>query len=778
MPENQSRAADVADFTFKVGELGTEDLKVTGFSGTEGISELYLFRVEFCSDQSDVDFSTIVGKPCVLEISGQSGSRFVHGMVRRFERTGEGVNLTHYAAEVVPVHWLLTKRFRSRIFQNLSVPDVIRKVFDDAGIPADRYRFATTGNYPVLEYVVQYRESEFDFISRLMEREGIFYFFEHAVDGHKLVLGDAAVAHTDTPNESEFPFRAPTGLVPEGDREHVFALRDAEEMQTGLVSLDDFDFQKPATDLRGESTDSTPALFHSDYPGGFVERSVGQSYASIRLQEFQCTKREQFMAATARGLLPGYKFTLTEHPNDALNTEYLVTHLAHRASEHHAAQEEAAPGLGPHYQVDVRTIPATADFRPTRKTPRSRVEGSQTALVVGPPGEEIYTDKYGRVKVQFHWDEEGQYNEQSSCWIRVSQGSAGGQYGIMFLPRVGQEVVVDFLEGDPDKPIITGRVYNNDQMPPYPLPDEKTKSTIKTNSSIGGGGTNEIRFEDKKDSEQLLIQAQRQMDTNVKADHFHSVGGNYHLQVGGKDEGCLYELVHQDKHVHIKNNSNTQIDNDESVKVDGKVSIKVLGTHSTDVGGNVVFQFNDGHKHYVAQNYALQAMAIKLEAATGIELKCGSASIILTPAEVFIKGSAVNVNSGAGGSVSPVSASATAPAAATDASAAEETEPGHDTTYNPAAAEFAALEVESGDFTAAEVPEPEAPEELTWIEIELVDEADQPCAGEEYEMELEDGKKRSGTLDADGQARQENLKPGTVKVRFPRLDAAAWERIT
>jgi type VI secretion system secreted protein VgrG len=778
MAESLSRAASVADFTFKVGDLTTEDLKVTGFSGTEGISELYQFRVDFCSDQSDISFASVVGKPCVLEIAGPSGSRFVHGIVRRFERTGEGVNLTHYAAEVVPVHWLLTKRYRSRIYQNLSVPDIIKKVFDDAGIPSDRYRFATTGTYAALEYVVQYRESEFDFVSRLMEREGIFYFFEHAVDGHKLVLGDAPVAHTDTPNQAEFPFRAPTGLLPDEDREHVFALRDAEEMQTGLVSLDDFDFQKPATDLRGESTDSTPALFHSDYPGGFVDRSVGQTYATVRLAEFQCAKREQYMAATARGLLPGFKFTLIEHPNDALNTEYLVTHLSHRATEQQAAAEESALGTGPHYQADVRTIPSTVTLRPSRKTPRPRVEGSQTALVVGPSGEEIYTDNYGRVKVQFHWDEEGQYNEQSSCWIRVSQGSAGGQYGMMFLPRVGQEVVVDFLEGDPDKPIITGRVYNNDQMPPYTLPDEKTKSTIKTNSSTGGGGTNEIRFEDKKDSEQLLLQAQKQMDTNVKANHFHSVGGNYHLRVGWKDEGSLYELVHKDKHVHVKNNSNTLIDTDESVTVKGKVSIKVTGTHSTDVGGDVVFKFGGNHKHDVTQTYALKAMSIKLEASSGIELKCGGASVVLTPSAVSINGSMVNINSGSGPSVSPVSASATSPTAAEDAAAAEETQPGHDVTYNPAAAEFAALELEPGEFTPVEVPEPEAPEELTWIEIELVDEADQPCAGEAYEMELEDGKVRRGTLDANGLARQENLKPGTVKVRFPRLDAAAWERIS
>jgi hypothetical protein len=325
--------------------------------------------------------------------------------------------------------------------------------------------------------------------------------------------------------------------------------------------------------------------------------------------------------------------------------------------------------------------------------------------------------------------------------------------------------------------MVTGRVYNNDLMPPYGLPDEKTKSCIKTNSSKGGGGTNEIRFEDKKDSEQLLIQAQKQMDTNVKADHFHTVGGNYHLKVGDKDDGSLYELVKKDKHVHVKNNANTKIDMDESVTVGGKVSIKVTGTHSTDVTQDVVSKFGMNHKHDVTMTYALKALGVKIEASTGIELKCGGCGIVLTPAAIFITGGPlVNINSGSGPPVGPVTASATAPTAATDANPAEETQPGHDVTYNVAADQYAPVEVEQAAFTPTEYTPP-PPVELTWIEIQMVDEADQPCAGERYEMELEDGKIRDGSLDANGLARQENLKPGSVKVRFPRLDAEAWERI-
>ena len=777
-PSSQ-RPAYIADFTLKVGELDTEVLKVTRFEGTEGISELFSFHLELCSDNSDIPFADVVGKPCVLEIGGVNGSRFVNGIIRQFARTGEGSHLTNYAAEIVPVHWLLTKRYRARIFQesncsDMTVRGIIEKVLTDAGIPDSAYRFALQGEYTAHEYIVQYRESEFDFISRLMEHEGIFYFFEHAVDGHTMVIADSGVAHVATPNQAEFVFRDISGLRSEDDQEYFFNVEDRQEIRTGSVSLDDFNFKQPPLQLRtNQSADEYSSLFFNEYPGQYDDASVGNRYTQARLEEFQCGRRVQRMTSNIRVLLPGFKYTLQEHPSDALNGEYLVTHLTHRVSQVQSAEEEAAEGQEVKYDVEVRTIPAEVPFRSPRKTPRPVVEGSQTALVVGPAGEEIYTDKYGRVKVQFHWDQEGQYNENSSRWIRVSQGSAGGQYGIMFLPRVGHEVVVDFLEGNPDEPIITGRVYNNDLMPPYTLPDEKTKSVIKTHSSKGGGGTNEIRFEDLKDKEQLFIQAQRQMDTRVKASHFHTVGGGYHLHVGWKDKGCLYELVHEDKHVHVKGDVRTLTDTDESHKVDGKVSIDVAGTLSTSVGSDVVDKFGSNHKHEVTSTYACKAMSIKLEAAVGIELKCGGSSIILTPAAIFIQGGPlVNINSGAGPPVAPIMAMATTPDVAEDAGAADKSEPGHDVTYNPDAATVEELEIEPGEFEPVVVVE----RETTWIGLELVDEMDQPVASEHFEITGPDGRVRRGRTDANGRARISGIPPGTYQISFPRLDEDAWER--
>jgi type VI secretion system secreted protein VgrG len=741
------RPASEADFTFQVADKTPEDLKVTGFSGDEEISRLFSFRVEFCSDDSDIAFDDIVGKPCVLEIHAVSGSRYVNGIVRRFERTGEGSSLTYYAAEVVPVHWLLTKRYKSRIFQehncsDMTIPGIVKKVFDDAGIPSDNYRFALQGDYDTREYVVQYRESEMSFISRLMEEEGIFFFFEHTADGHTMVIGDNPVAHTETPNESEFAFRDPTGLVTEQEQEFVYNARDGQEVQTGAVALDDYNYKQPRVDLMATTAaEQYTSLEFSDYPGEYTDKPVGDRYAGIRLEEFQCQRRVQQMEANVRALLPGYKFTLREHPTESVNREYLVTRLVHTARQPQSAQEEAGAEYGIEYKAEVRTIPSDVPFRPPRVTPRPVVRGTQTAVVVGPSGEEIYTDKYGRVKVQYFWDREGVYDENSSRWTRVSQGSAGGQYGMMFLPRVGQEVVVDFLEGDPDRPLVVGRVYNNDQMPPYSLPDEKTKSCIKTHSSKGGGGTNEIRFEDKKGSEQILVYAQNNLHIRANTTRVENIGKDRHL------------TVKENKFELVKMNSNREVTLDLTEKIGGKKSLEVAGDVGEDVKGS--------HSEKVGTNFYLNATTnLVLEAGTNITLKVGGNSIALTSAGIFLSGSMVYVNSGSG-ATSGSTIALKAVEAPIDADSAV---PGKDVTYTAQPQEYEPLEEEEE-------------RETSWVEIEMVDEAGQPWSGEYYEVTLPDGKVKKGYLDSNGQAHVPLPKATETQVSFPRLDQRAWEKI-
>ena len=757
MAESSVRPASVADFTFKVGDKTTVDLKVTGFEGTEGISRLFRFRITFCSSEPAVAFDEIVGKPCVLEIAGASGSRFVNGIVRRFERSGEGSSLTYYSAEIVPVHWLLTRRRKSRIFQehncsDMTIPGIIRKVFQDAGIPEDNYRFALQGSYDAREYVVQYRESEMNFIARLMEEEGIFFFFEHAVDGHKLVLGDSPVAHTATPNQAEFVYRDPTGLVAEGDQEYIYEIRDGQQIRIGAVRLDDHNYEQPQVDLMSTATaDQYTSLEYNDYPGRYLDKSVGDRFASIRLEEFQCRRRIQRMGATVRALLPGYTFTLAEHPVAEMNRDYLVTRIKHTARQPQSLEAEASAERGAEYKAVVRSIPADVPYRPARTTPRPLIHGTQTAIVTGPSGEEIHTDKYGRVKVQFRWDHEGICDENSSRWIRVSQGSAGGQYGMMFLPRVGQEVVIDFLEGDPDKPIITGRVYNNDLMPPYTLPDEKTKSVIKTHSSKGGGGTNEIRFEDLKDSEQILIYAQKDLHVRVNNDRVENVDHNRHLTV----KENKFELVKQKKHVEVKLDHNEKIGGDMSLEVAGAVSEEFTGNHSESTDGNLYLK--------AGQNAVI-------EAAMGLTLKVGSNFIKIDSTGIAIVGTMTKINSG-GAAGSGTAGTVNAPEETIDADAAT---PGADVTYTAAPVEDEALEVEQGEFTPVEY---ETEEKITsWVEIELVDEAGQPVPYELYELTYPDGKKRRGQLDLRGQAHIGLPEPITIDVSFPHLDADAWER--
>ncbi len=757
MASQPSRPASEADFTFQVADRSTEDLKVTGFEGEEGIGRLFRLRVFLCSDDRDIDLDQLVGQPCTLRIRGGAGDRYVNGIVRLFERSGEGSSLSYYAAEIVPAHWLLTQRHRCRIFQesncaDMTAPGIIRQVLEDSGLDPESYRFATQGTYTAHEYVVQYRESEMDFIRRIMEDEGLFFFFEHAEDRHVMVIGDSPVAHTQTPGESEYAFRTRTGMVTDEDQEFIFELRDGRAIQPGAVTLRDHDFRKPADKLLAQQTaDRFTSLEFADYPGGYQERDVGQRLAKVRLEEFQCNRAVQTMRAAVRTLLPGYKFTLKEHPVEALNREYLVTEIVHRARQGQSAQDEAGGTVGLEYEARVRTIPAEVPYRMPRRTPRPRIHGSQTAVVVGPQGEELYTDKYGRVKVQYFWDRDGRYDENSSRWTRVSQGSAGGQYGIMFLPRVGQEVVVEYLEGDPNRPIVTGRVYNNDQMPPYSLPDKKTVSCIKTNSSPGGGGTNEIRFEDKKGEEQIMIFAQKDLHVRCEDARVEKVGSQHHLEVGGKQFVRVGDAVHRkiatDLLEEVGGNVRREVKGDEKVTISGNLTQEISGSCGLKSGG-----------------------ALVIESPQGITLKCGGNFVVLNPAGVSINGTLLNLNSGGAPGVH-VPVVIAEPLKQPDQ--ADKGDPGHDVTYQQTPATHEVIETER---IAVEHEEQEREQEQSWIEIELVDDEGRPVPFERYELVLPNGRKRYGRLDANGLARVNGIKPGSCEINFPRLDKEGWRR--
>lgn len=738
------RLAFEADFIFRAGTLEPDHLRVTGFSGQEAISGLYSFRVDLCSLDAQVDGDALLSKPCTLEIAGPSGARFVNGMVRLFERLGEGNKLTHYAAEIAPVHWLLTKRFNSRIFQSfncedMTPPGIIKKVLKDAGIPDDHQRFALQRDYDAREYVVQYRETEFDFISRLMEEEGIFYFFEHSADGHKMVFGDSDVAHSPNALGAKFPFRAANALVPE--KEFVYAVRDRRVIQFGAVCLEDFNFKRPGVDIRAtaQSKKGSTGLEFSEYPGRYVEKKAGERYAQIRLEEFQARKRLIDMQATARVLVPGFKFALGDHPAEKLNAEYLITSVRHTGLQPQAGEDETASPPEKPYVAELTTILADVPFRPARITPRPQVVGSQTAIVVGGAEDEILTDKFGAVKVQFHWDREGTFDENSSCFIRVSQAFAGGRYGSIFLPRVGQEVIVDFIDGDPDRPLITGRVYNGELMPPYPLPEEKTRSTTKTHSTKGGGGCNEVRFEDLKGQEQVLIFAQRNLDVNAQAERMSSVGGSDHLTVG----------------------------KERRVKTGGMYSEQIGGGQTTEIKGQRLLNITgdllvhcDGNHIQASSIYNYNAGTIHLYANDGIYLTCGASTIAVLPGEIFIDAPTVHINDG---SAAPPEVDAS-PNWAQAPAGADSTKPGADVRF-------------SGGGVVVPPLEPEKLEKRkTFVEFQLLDSARDkaPVPNERVRVRLPDGSVHESATDGEGIVRFENIDPGNAEVQFPDRADAEW----
>jgi type VI secretion system secreted protein VgrG len=580
------RVDERADFTFEAGGLDTEVLRIVRFHGTEGISELSRFQMELSSTDPDVDFDALVGEKGCLAWKGMEETRWVHGIVSHFEVTGQGERLTYYSARLVPRMWLLTRRRQSRIFQNLATPDILKKVFEEGGLPSDEFKLSLKRSYKPRKYCVQYRESDFDFASRLMEEEGIFYFFEHTEDGHVLHVADDPSAHLDITGEATLPYRPGDDGLTGG--ESILKFRYGKAVRTGLVTLRDFDFKKPSLDTTADSSaDKWKELEHYDYPGDYHENALGKDLAKIRLQEWQAGREEAEGEGNCRLMVPGYKFTLDQHKRDALNQEYLITEVHHWGSQPQAREEEGAAKAseGPMYHNTFECMPTTRPYRPPRETPRPRVEGPQTAIVTGPSGEEIHTDEYGRVKVRFFWDRSGVTDDKSSCWIRVSQAWAGAGWGSMVIPRIGQEVVVDFIEGDPDRPLITGRVYNGESPPPYDLPGAKTRSTFKSNTTPGGGGSNEIRLEDAGGSEEIYIHAQKDKNVVVENDHTRDVGNN--------------------ETIHVAKNRDKSVDVDQSETIGSNKKISVGANHDESIGANMTLNVAADQTESVGGNKSL-----------------------------------------------------------------------------------------------------------------------------------------------------------------------------
>ena len=444
--------------------LGDNKLLLRAFRGEERISGLFEFRLEMVSEDNAIDFSSIVGKPVTVTLTLSSDTEhYLHGIVGKFVQEETNLRLTRYFAEIHPWLWLLTKTSDCRIFQNKSTPEILEALFSDLGFTDFRNELKNT--YDKREYCVQYNESAFNFVSRLMEEEGIFYHFEHSEDKHTLVLGDDADAHKTCPGLEGTPVQFRHSLVDHTQDLAITRCLVEEQVVSGTFAHDDYNFETPNTDLKVESQSKTPKFRVYEYPGGFLKKDAGEKRANMRLDALEQPQKVIRGDGFVRAFVAGHKFELKDHYRADVNQTYVLQSVSH------AGTQET-------YTNSFTAFPADVSYRPPRQTAKPRISGTQTAIVVGKAGEEIWTDKYGRVKVQFHWDQLGKKDENSSCWIRVDYGWAGKQWGGIFLPRIGQEVIVSYLEGDPDCPLITGAVYNSEQVVPYTLPDEQTKSTV------------------------------------------------------------------------------------------------------------------------------------------------------------------------------------------------------------------------------------------------------------------------------------------------------------
>ena len=591
--------------------LGPDVLLLTALTGVEELSRPFDFVLDLQSEDRGVNVDALVGQPaCVTLVTPSGGTRYIHGLVRRVREVGGGTVLASYQAELVPWLWMLSLSADCRIFQQRSVPEVVAQVFADLGHADYELRLART--YPKREYCVQYRETHLDFVSRLLEDEGIAYHFAHTADRHVLVLTDGPAGTRPCPGaETLTPERMAAARAPwTGDT--YSALTVDRTLRTRAVALADYDYLHPSVSLTTASTGDDGLGESFDYPGGYAALHEGDRYARLRLEAADAQRETAEGESGAAVLTPGYRMTFAGNGPGADGRRWLVTRVTHSARQ--AGYVAAETGADDEFTYTNRFLLASSDlpWRPVRSTVRPRVAGTQSALVVGRSGEEIWTDAHGRVKLHFYWDRHGKRDENSSCWVRCTSAWAGRGYGQFSVPRMGQEVLVDFLEGDPDRPVVVGRVFNADQPPPCdPGSARGVVSGIKTQTHKGQG-SNGIEMNDTAGKEHLGVHAQYDMSTDVGHDDAQTVANNRKITVGAKHT----ETIASDTSITVSG---------------GAYSLNVAGGTSTvHVSGAVKENFDATQETTVAGKITVASHAgIEISAATEIKISVGSASLLM-----------------------------------------------------------------------------------------------------------------------------------------------------
>jgi len=663
--------ANEAEFT---SPLGDGELLFRSMDAREELGRLPEYRIELLrptKDTSKIKPTDLLGQKVGVKIQLPDGWRYINGIATRFETGGVVGRFDLYHIEMRTWLWYLTLASNVRIFQDKTAVEIIDTVFDEYS-SVKSVEKKLTGSFSSRPYTVQYRESDFDFISRLMEEEGIYYYFKHTQGTHKLVLCNSPTGHEAIPGGGSLRYATQKADMHLKD-DVINQWRRARSVRSLKYSHTDFAAEAPTKSLLASSERSgvsyakpNPAEVY-DYPGGHDDSTMmtntgtkvpsGERSAKFRTKEME-SGHDVAVALTAhRELAVGYTFNFTEHDED--NGGYLVTSSIFQLE--YAGYEANADDTSTSYSCRFDAVPKAVAFLPQPSVPAPLVHGSQTAIVVGPAGDEIHTDKYGRVKVKFHWDRDPKKNEKSSCWLRVSQPWAGKGFGFISLPRIGDEVVVSFLEGNPDRPLITGRVYNGDNMPPYALPEQATVTGMKSRSSKSGAAANanELRFDDKKGSEYVLIQAEKDYRRTVKNDSFDTIGNNHDASIA---KNMALE-VGENVELTVGKKTTVTLGDDTVVSMGADLNLEVSAGMGLDVTkgldlkvGEALALSTEAAMHLDAAtalnmaggtSVSLSAgMSLVLDGGMSLTIKAGGSSIVLGADGVSITGLMVKINSG------------------------------------------------------------------------------------------------------------------------------------
>jgi type VI secretion system secreted protein VgrG len=670
-------ASDKNQLAWLKTSLPADKLLFAGMTGTERLSTPYEFEVSMLSDDggllSAIDaHDDLLGRPMAVAVRLPSADdpRFFQGIVTDFSQVGWDGRFHQYRATLRPWFWLLTRTSDCRIFQAQSVLDIFEKVVKEYGFTDFDIRGVKKAGKAVLEYCVQYRETDFNFLSRLLEQAGIHYFFKHTATSHTMMLADE-VGSGKVAGYERVPFYPPANES-QRERDNLASWQVAKAVQPGSYATTDYDFEKPGqvSALLRQSTivrNHAQSKFEMfDYPAEGSQPTADQSeaVAKVRIEELQSDHYIARGEGTAIGLAPGHVFELVKHPHAAFNDAYYVTGAGYVLSSN---SHESGTATELDSRLSLEAVPSKVCYRPARVTPKPVVQGAQTAVVVGKSGEEIYTDKHGRVKVQFHWDRYGKRDENSSCWIRVSHAWAGKQWGAIHTPRIGQEVIVSFLEGDPDRPLITGRVYNEDCKPPYALPDNLTQSGIKSHSSKSGGekNFNEIRFEDKKGSEELVLHAEKDLKVDVENDATWRVGLDEDSPAKNKkgaakaligktlhvDVGDEITFVTGDSKIVMKKNGEITIEciklfvkTQQLIDMNSQKEIRARATNSIDMDANLIEISGQKSAKLEAAKVEVKGLQIEVNAKVGVKVTAGASVDVSGGAMATLKGGIVKIN--------------------------------------------------------------------------------------------------------------------------------------